>query len=539
MNKKLLAILTALLVVVIGITLLILLGPRHVNVSQVIPEDALAYISLPHLRSSWGRIKENKSWKDLEDSKPGSEFLQEIEEGKGEIESEIGVETDLILNIFDKEIGIAIFDYDLKGSDPLGFLSGCMFIADIGAKRRPILEKIFETKIRTKFEADIEKTKHRGVWINKIVMPNDEFYWYTFINNLLLLSVDSSVMEKAINVYKIGSGSLSIDKKLRRLRSMPPEDINLSAYINVGRIIKLVLESHGEDEKAQIERFLTHSALKNIQLCGMELSVTERGLKNKITFLKDKPSTGAIQLLQQKPRVFEMTQLVPSNMLGFASMSLDDPSEFWQNIKSLLRNIYGRRDYRKFLEGINEFESESGLQIEDDIVGNLESEIGCILFEQGEQFVIVAEIQNEKKAKNCLAKLERLTQKEGIDLNTDEYKGYRITYAKVESNEVPCYAFVKNYLLLSINPSLIKIVIDSHKGIGSILKDNKFIKTLQQLPGENVLMCCVNFSNLPEWDFPIGQTLGALSLTGTEQALIVNLAISSFKARPKKSLFRP
>ena len=542
MKKKHLAIL--LLVILIAVVaVFILRRPQPIHITQVIPEDAILYISLPHLRSSWDQIVTSDVWGDLDRTEFGPTFRQELDRGKRELESQVGADIDPILEALDEEIGIALFDYNFFPFEPARFLSGCLFLADIGSKGHPLLKRIIESEITGRIEEEIEgvifeKSKYEGVDINKIVTPRNGTYCYTFLRNLLLVSADASVMKKAIQVYKTGDSHPSIETEMRKVRLTPPEESNLFAYINAKRVRELLLTFQRGDDREAIETLLSSLGLKSIRSCGIDVSVTEVGLTSQIAFSKDAPSAGAIQLLEQKPRVFKMVQLVPSKATGFATMSLDDPGDFWEKTLSMSRNIFGLRGYEEFLRGIKNFEDESSLNVEDDIVKNLKNEIGCIFFDLESQLVLVAEMKSTKRAEESLGRLKKVIQEEGLNVETESYQGHQITFARTGLDEVPCCALVKDFLLLSVNPDLIKSVIDSRKGSGTLSQEDTFNKTLQQMPDKNTMMTYLNLSRLPDWDTPLGETLGTMSLTGTEEALRLNLTISSFDIKPKKSLFQ-
>lgn len=174
----------------------------------------------------------------------------------------------------------------------------------------------------------------------------------------------------------------------------------------------------------------------------------------------------------------------------------NNPAKLWSLEKEVFTEMLPPDESEKLLEGIKQSKEALGFDWEQVIAG-FTGELTISLVELGENWdpkiIIVAEATNTEMLAASMQKVRILLAGAGLTFQTEDHKSTPISImehpalAGAPFPLTPCYAQVKNVLLISSNLKALKSALDRADGIGNAITENAVYRSIRaRLPDKSI-----------------------------------------------------
>ncbi len=467
-----------------------------------IPENALVYISQKGIGKDWEKFKSSHFWKEETSLKEWREIEPQLKELQRKIESKVGfaLNEGNVKQLFGKEVALALLPGQAGNLKPRGLL-----LTRVGMKTK-VQEHLAKIEDKLSGQGKLPSETYKDVEITslKLSSPGIELS-YAFLNDWLVLGIgrNNSVLKEVIDIYRDRSRSLANNENFQEIRSRVPKERAGLFYLNMEEALAVYPEKligeipKGRPSLKEMGRQMKAS-LEMVKTVG-GATWFDKGLKAKLCLLLNrKKADGNLQeMYSWKPRKFESLKYIPQGTLIYAAGSVDDMGTYWKYLRGTLKK-QNPQVAEQMLRGVEKLKTKWGISLEDDILSWMGPELAYGLagvnlegmFPRPGYFLLL-QVRDEKKARETLDKvgsiMEKISVKKGLPsplkFRGEEYEGEEIKVLPVPFLK-PGYAFVNNFLIISLSTSTIKKLIDTEKGKEGSLREDANFKRVESIFGE-------------------------------------------------------
>ncbi len=504
MKRNVLIVVVLALVLAVGIYYGVKFAPRAIE--TVLPGKVAVYVKFSDIGKQAEELESSKLWKNIkgidiemlmEKSGAKKEEIEGYKIAKSEITSFLG---GLVIDkYFGKEIAIALYPAQTGEASPDAALkpaSNIVLVTRIKPETDFIdfISKILN-KFNQKYEIAEENYKDRKMTIVKF--NDDVNLVYVRIKDLLVIGLGREAVVSCCDVADKSASSLSQDKDYIATMSKFPKGARNIAYGDMELLVSefrqfmyTFIKSH-EGTEADPQQAVRDKIDKTLNLyTGFKTFGYARYpgkiAKEKVvmTIDKSKPIPLYASFYSISPRKNKTLKFAPLNTIYYG-WDCFDPKSYWEYLRSeLTEQIAKTKQGPSFNDAVAEFEQQSGISIDKDIIPALGDELGIFFIDINldglipmPEFVFFAKVDK----KQALDRLADYFLKEGkVNFQSEAYKGIDIKYIDLPSDEnfQPAYCCISDYLLVSFGRNPIKESIDAYKGASKPLFENEDFKAV-------------------------------------------------------------
>ncbi|NOX97826.1 MAG: DUF3352 domain-containing protein [Nitrospirae bacterium] len=511
MKKVIAAVLILVVLTASGVALFLKSREGAKGAEDFIPAEAFLYISRKGIGNDWEKFKASRFWKEVTSSEEWGKIEPQLRELQRKLESKVGFALDggSIRELFGKEVALALLPDERPGSIPRGLL-----LTRVGMKTK-IQERLAKMQDRLSGEDKLSSESYKEVEITNLkAFSSDIELNYAFLGDWLVVGLgkNNSALKETIDIYRRESQeSLANDDNFQDVRARLPKERAGLFYLKVKEALALYPEgtaggmAKGKSPLKELNR-RTRASLEMFKSLG-GATWFDKGLKAKFCLLlnRDKIDENLREIYSWKPRKPESLKYIPQGTIIYASNnSLDDIGAYWRYLRETLKE-QNPQIAEQMSGGVERLKTEWGLSLEDDIFSWMGNEFAYAVSEVNMEgifplpgYFIMIKVRDEKKARESLDKVENILEKISVEkgfplkFGGEEYEKEKIRALQVPFLQ-PGYAFVNDFLVIGINTSTIKKVIDAEKGKeDSLLKDANFKRVKSIFREKSNSLCYLN-----------------------------------------------
>ena len=500
------------------------------SVESVVPGNALIYLSLIDLKSSWEDISNSNFWRKISSLQSVQEagvgqnldvFVQQFQAVTG-----MALTQESIMDLFGQNVSIAITPSSDENPGVTIF-SKLSSANQVQSQLDILLQKIGN-------DVTQETVQHNGHDIVKLKGTADASeVFYTIAGDVLALSAGTSDQNiRDVIDLKKGTASNSLSKNADYQKAINSLSINgdlrMVIYIDLSKVTDLVKALPGAGNVP----INLEETLGTMDSIAAAVGVGE-GVTLKIMFLKDKSKgSGLLDSWGKNPVKAKSPNLIHSGSILFSSSTSLDIGELWNNWKTNLN----QESLAGFQQGITNFEEASGLNVEKDIISMIGNELAFVIHDVDlgglfpfPKISLFLNVVDRQKASDVMEKLIdaliKLSSPEGvsaqptISVGNEDYNGQKINFLSVQlpyQAFSPSYAIIDDFLIIGSSKESIKSAIDVSKGkIDSITSDKIYMETTNNFQGKNNQLGYMNLSqtidiaiDIANWAFTLQKGRG-------------------------------
>lgn len=411
------------------------------------------------------------------------------------------LEEKFLMDILGQEVGLAFYPPDKAGISNYLFAAKISTITKIQEKLNRLKDSVFGGA------ATVSEKKYNNKTI--VIYQSKEqknSFQYVIFENIFLGSSSDILLKKGIDLIEGKENSRFVDsaefKSLFKASDLAAAGL---FFMDIEKIIphisKYIVPSQKvsstaiEDAKKELESF------KNL---GFTFTI-RKGLKIKswLTINTKKADQKLIETVGLEPRESKSLSFISDKVIVYGA-NIYNPTYFFNEFTKAFET--GKIKKNAGEKTLEEFLKESiGINLAD-IIPFIGNEFFYSAFAPGKalplpipDITIGFEIKNKKKIELLLKKFETNMMKslQQKSFQRDIYKDYNIYYLPTPIGIEPGYSIVNNFLLLSINQTGIKRLIDTlKKETLQLNKNQKFISA--KIPEKNNGLFFINATLL--WD---------------------------------------
>jgi prepilin-type processing-associated H-X9-DG protein len=310
--------------------------------------------------------------------------------------------------------------------------------------------------------------------------------------------------------------SLASNEVFQETRRRVGEKSDMLWYLNVRRALEMVMGG-APAEASAVVRLL---GLSSIEAVGFGAEIRDSGLKQMAFVYTGPEREGILRLLGKGGGAPKVMGYLPENTTYFFSVSLGDFAELWDGVMaaigSIARETAGEAEWRRMQRGLREVEQRLGFRIREDLLAPFAGEIGVaakVPETLGFPAVyILIEVKDAQAAEGLLKKVAAVVERTGARLVTTEeqHRGVTVTSFSIVPPGAakgsvlipwlrPASAVVGDFLVIGLNATLVKKIVDVHEGGPSLKDDPDFKRVMANLSGGGGMISYANMKELYDY----------------------------------------
>lgn len=331
-----------------------------------------------------------------------------------------------------------------------------------------------------------KKRVYNGIEINELLIQNKIEFSFAEVENIILMSSSSFLLEGAIRLRSSEGEGLfkNSNSTLFRLPTLKSDEGN--AYLNISNFIEsteLFLQPLGGLKRNNL---MSGSSLADVKLTNDRVLMNGFALEaeaNLLTLFKD-----------QEPQSLDFAPLVSNRVASVANYGFSNPDSWFARQKLLLEKVE--------IKSLDSLEKElSRLSVD---IGSIRKSIGnqlstCFLNNKGNEVTIVKLANGVGKVSVFDELASKISMERRDSIYVENYAGYQIKlidyrnflhqlfYPLSGSSDQSYFVRIGSHLILAENVELIKIFIDdidNENTWGKSVEWNKFLGS--SLPESNL-----------------------------------------------------
>lgn len=557
MKKRNIFIAAAVVIVIAVALFLVLRARREIVLTEITPPGVVFFAELKNLEDNWERLAASGFWKELLASSLWREsgWGERVNEISRKIEKDTAIvpSRSNVMQLIGRDAAAALIHPDEEGTEIT-----LLLLSRVGLRARALeLVSRMGDRLQGSDKRALVEEEYRGKKL-VLIKPSTSFPFYaayTFVGNYLALTLSQdeppSVLRKVIDLASRRGESIALaeEKTWRTFRkfSLGPEtDGNF--YLDVKRLFRL----GGADGSAiKISGELTrvegwNEMVKKLEeLGGIFESLSAefkwgKELKSRILISLNSQKieeTYGKDFLSSRDRVQagpETAGFVPSGSIFYLSAQ-NDFALLWGKIKELLIGLE-LDSVKDFLEGLQSWEEEAGVRLEEDVLAGLGNSAALALENVATgillpvpEAVFIFRVDDRPLLADSMEKIALwLAAKYRLVPRKKDVSGVAITSVPLPVIAQPAYAFLGDYLLISSTRDLLGRIINIRRGGGaSLTSDAAYQNVVAELKGGGGAFAYLNDYKMSE----------CLLRTGNWWIGMEKL-ISQEKSKKKEILFR-
>ncbi|MBI5540067.1 MAG: DUF3352 domain-containing protein [Bacteroidia bacterium] len=441
------------------------------NPYTLVPDDAIFIIETKNLNDGWNAISTSKIWNHLKQN----QYFADINESAASLDSLMKYNKTMDMLLSDRQMVVSA--HMISPTD-YNFL----FVVDV----QKAGQATFLMEAMNLFsDYSVTKRDYKGIEIiDMLDVKTKETLSFSFIDNLLVGSYTSSLLEKAIDQR---DSEYWIKNKRFQLAKDETESSLFNFYVNyktVPEYLKCYMSESSELVDALSET-MAYTTLK----CNLE---NERLSMVGYSNLYDSVPSYLNALLQVKPGKMTAFEIIPDNAALYMPMCFNDFNDFFEKLKEYYKSsdTTGYEDYNANIIKVEKFLK---VNLKEDFFSWIGSEISFVKLQpesnaREEDVVVVIKAKNIDDAHAGLDHLLRqIKRRTPVKFEETEYKGYPINYLSVKGFfkmflgkmfgklEKPFFTYIGDYVVFSNSDSQLIDFIDSYSAGKTLEKNEAFM----------------------------------------------------------------
>ena len=492
--KKRIILISAVLIVIVAVGLfLVLRGRREIVLAQITPPGALLFVEFKNLENNWERLTASNFWKELLASTLWREsgWGEGIREISRRIEENTGIAPSRqnVMQLIGRDVALALIYPEEKGAE-----ASLLLLSRVGLRARAI-------ELVTRMGVRLQRTDKRVLVEEEyggrnlvVIKPSTSFPFYaayTFLGDYLALTLSQDeppiALKKVIDLVSRRGEASSLAGRAD-WRNFKKFSLGPGAAGNFFLKFDRLFQSVGANSSAiQISGELTAvkgwNELKRklrqlgemVEILGGEFKWEEE-LEGRLFVSPNRQKIEEIygkrflSLWDREPVTRETTGFVPSGSIFYLSVQ-SDFALLWEGIKKDLESL-DLDAVNDFLAGLDHWEEEVGLRVEEDILDGMGREAALVLEKVTTgillplpELAFIFKIENRDQLVLSLEKIAAwLATKYRLTSRKQTFAGVEITTVPLLVLAQPAYAFLDDYLLVSSSRDLLRRIIDIRRG---------------------------------------------------------------------------
>lgn len=472
-----------LLSALLAIAAYVVLRPKTITVTAVVPSGAVVYARLDRMLDRLKSLRSSKFWAGISQMNVPDLLTNE---GIGQDKVSLYIQwrekiheiisSPVFKQLFGREVTAALYpplEGFSNGQWPVAF-SGLLVVARPEAQTR-VAEVLAGAWNRYNKEWDTAQTRYKNSTIMVVKFKGDHpTIYYARIHGLIFFSVDERILRRVIDVFKSRTGAIAQEDAFQSAAGRFYPSSGGEFFLDVPRSreflkrnISGLIASETADEaryrQIQLEEWL--AVYDGVHYAAASF-LADRPLRAKWLLHFD-PEQSAPELMRLNNCVHlenPLIGMVPKDIILYQWMGCLDLAAQYQKFKALRE---GSSEYRNAKEDpLADLEKVWGLTLEGDILPILGEQMGW--FVQGvdtggffpfPKFVVFLKVKDPARAEEIL---KRIVTTPVTLLQNETYNTVKINFVTVPLIQTfrPSYAFIQDYLVLATSDKLIKQSLD-------------------------------------------------------------------------------
>ncbi len=310
--------------------------------------------------------------------------------------------------------------------------------------------------------------------INVIADANGHGFTYAQAGTTLFLSNTGEAVKKLLDVRAGKTKSLESNEVLAKARATAGADDGIFGFLDGAALTRLVDSTPGRTEAgiAAFRQFFHDSGAGDVQSVAFTSNFVNGRVVEHFVVVAPEKSAGLIRTLgDNAPTKQTLVALVPEDALQVFDISIVNAPQTFEQVASLVNGIAEQTGKKSFDDLLNEVSSKTNINLRDDIVNSLGTELCLAQLPAGEERrgVFILNLKDEGRFEQSL---EKLAQAKKRTVTTRDYKGVTVRQMTGENGHALNYAYLGGNFIASGEANIVERVIDTSQDGGRALSAN-------------------------------------------------------------------
>jgi hypothetical protein len=323
---------------------------------------------------------------------------------------------------------------------------------------------------------------------------------YAFLDSLFVIAPEQDSFEAIVDAYLGEVPSLLQDPKFNKVSAKVSADNEVIIYVNVEALWSTGIW------RAEPGVLMQMLGVRDVRSILWTTNLLDPA-RDQEMYMYTGDSDGLLISLFVEPKTLYSPHLIPAVDADiFFTVHFGDLKVAWENLKNSIRITLGEENYDQMQKGISEFEHDTGLSLEDDILSSLTGEVGFVLtfpevvkplrgpeFLLQDGFMIFCGVKDRER---CAMSIQRILSAMRAELQQSEYKGATVYQIPApDGSEYPHgYMFAGDMLVFGSFQKLEALINEAYP----LAASEGFAGIAPQLPQHRGLLYYVNLEKMQE-----------------------------------------
>ena len=432
------------------------------RLERYLPAETVGFVEVNNLRTQAIKIMDSEAWRAFADqNQAASTFFMMAANHAGVLDASYAV---ALIGISSNAEGAPAPQFVLVGE----FTSA--------GERRTFERRVLRlTRRSSEGEEEVKPEQYGDATIRVVKSDKGRGFIYAQAGNLLFLSNTPEAVRKVLDVRGGKAASLEGSEAFVRARSGKGEGEAAFGYLDAAALTRLV-DSAPAGEKGKIESFrqLFHGVgADSVRTVTMKSSFVDGRVVERFDVVAPE-STGILRTVASNPPTTgALLALVPSNALHAFDASIANVPQAFDQLASLLDGVGSHEGRKGFVEGLAEFKAKTGMDLRQDLLGQLGGEV-CVAqvgTNEGKGGLLIVAV---KDAQGFSATVEKLAKSKGQEVTWGDYEGVRIAQTTGGKGDGFHFAFVNGNFVGSGNRRALESAIEAARSGDSLASSQSY-----------------------------------------------------------------
>ncbi len=457
--KKLLLIISALIVIGILASLFFLRSSSGYRSIYFVPKDAIVIIEAKDPVKTWDKIVHSKAWNHFS----GNAFFSELNNDISSYDSLVN-SNKFLLKLMGKK-SVTLSQHSI-GNGKYEYI----YIVDIGRiGKSKSLDKLVNSVLGKGYEVTSRAYKDSEI-IELFDIEESTNYFMSFTKGKLIFSFEPKLVEKAIDACE--HKHIGRDMKFLDVQSRIGNKGIFSVYFSYKNIKPIISSLSPESIKTyqHNSRYFCYT--------GLLFDIDEEGLISMegYTSMNDSSPDEYLGMLTTENIDVYSANVIPLRIASMAKLNMNNAQSFFEKtMKSMDQN-----DYDEYMLNVASLEKKLKIKLDENLFSWMDKEIVMLqtqpsnLGRDNEFAVIFHATDSAKAAENLNFIWRQIKKNTPVKIKSVNYKGYPIDYVAfpgiaqalfgktLDKIEKPYFTIIENNVVISNHPQTIKNIIDDY-----------------------------------------------------------------------------
>lgn len=488
----------------LAIAFIALSNSYAVEIEGVIPAHSVGYVAVGDIPNIWDAVKESPFWQVFLSSDELGDGIREIQTGISLMKQNLGVDLRVLVEVFCRRLALVQIHADAGSMMPIFMTSHWSYIADVGA---PEMAPEIISKVEQLLQSN-ERCEIRSQAGKYLSVPFGTFrdmtggptLIYAFLDSLFVIAPEQDSFEAIVDAYLGEAPSLLQDPKFSKVSAKVSTDNEVIIYVNMEALWSTGIW------RAEPGVLMQMLGVRDIRSLLWTTNLLDPA-RDQEMYMYTGDSDGLLISLFAEPKPLYSPNLIPAVDADiFFTVHFGDLETAWENLKNSIRITLGEENYDQMQRGVSEFEHDTGLSLEDDILSSLTGEAGFALtfpevvkplrgpeFLLQDGFMVFCGVKDRER---CAMSIQRFLSAMRAELRQTEYKGVTVYQVPApDGSEYPHgYTFAGDMLVFGSFQKLEALINEAYP----LAVSEGFAGIAPQLPQQMSLLYYVNLEKMQE-----------------------------------------